>query len=54
MTWQNTKVCSLNTAHLTTATAVSWFAIDTAHFCVHLYNIRGEASALLYGEEQSF
>ena len=27
---------------------------DIAHFCVHLYNICGEASALLYGEEQSF
>ena len=27
---------------------------DTAHFCVHTYNICGEASALLYGQEQSF
>ena len=34
--------------------ALHWFASDTAHFCVHLYNVCGEASALLYGEEKSF
>ena len=31
-----------------------WFASDAAHFCVHPYNICGEASAVLYGEEQRF
>ena len=31
-----------------------WFAKDTAHFCVHPCNICSEASAHLYGEEQSF
>ena len=36
------------------ATALTWFASDTAHFCDHPYNICGEASALLYGEEQEF
>ena len=36
------------------ATALSWFAGDTVHFCVHLKNICGEASTHLYGEEQSF
>ena len=35
-------------------TALSWIASDTAHFCVYLYNICGEASALPYGKEQSF
>ena len=35
-------------------TDLSCFASDTAHFCVHLHNICGEASALLYGKEQSF
>ena len=29
------------------------FASDTAHFCVHTYNVCGKASALRYGEEQS-
>ena len=29
-------------------------ASDTAHFCVHPYNICDEASAHLYGEERSF
>ena len=32
------------------ATALSWFASDTAHFCVHSYNIFGGASAHLYGK----
>ena len=36
------------------ATSLGWFASDTTHFWVHLYNICTEASALLYGEEQSF
>ena len=36
------------------ATTLSWFASNTAQFCVHLYDICGEASALLYSEEQSF
>ena len=36
------------------ATALKWFASDTANFCVSLYNICGEAIAHLYGEEQSF
>ena len=35
-------------------TVLSWFARDTAQFCVHRYNISGKASAPLYGEEQSF
>ena len=30
------------------------YICDTAYFCVHPYNICGEASALHYGEEQSF
>ena len=29
---------------------LSWFASDTAHFCVHPYNTCGEASAPFYGE----
>ena len=37
-----------------TATALSLFASDTAHFCVRLYNICGEAIVRPYGEEQSF
>ena len=36
------------------ATAVSWFGSDTAHFCVSLYNICGKASAHLCGEEHNF
>ena len=36
------------------ATALSWFASDTEQFCVHPYNICGEASAHLYGEEHGF
>ena len=36
------------------ATALSWFTSETAHFCVHPYNICGEVSAYLYGKEQSF
>ena len=35
-------------------TALSWFVSDALHFCVHPYNICGEASAHLYGEAQSF
>ena len=35
-------------------TALGWFASDALHFCVHPYNICGEASAHLYGEEQVF
>ena len=27
------------------ATALSWFASDTIHFCVHPHNISSEASA---------
>ena len=34
-------------------TALRLFASDTTHFCVHLYNICGEASAHLHGEEQA-
>ena len=36
------------------AAALNWFTSDTVHFCVHPYYICGEASAHLYGEEQSF
>ena len=35
------------------ATALTWFASDTAHFFVHPYSICGGASARLYDEEQS-
>ena len=35
------------------ATALSWFASDTAHPCVHPCKVRGEASAHPYGEEIS-
>ena len=33
------------------ATALRWFARDTAHIFVRLYNICDEASAHLYGEQ---
>ena len=35
------------------STALSWFASNTVHFCVYGYNVCGEASAHVYGEEQS-
>ena len=39
---------------MSAAAALNWFTSDTVHFCVHPYYICGEASAHLYGEEQSF
>ena len=37
-----------------TATALGWFASDTAHFCIHPYNICGVASTHLYDKEQRY
>ena len=54
------NVCSVTrslTNHLravTVATVLRWFASDTAHIVFIQYNICGEVSAHLYGEEQSF